>query len=121
MKLSGVKLLNGKVTKLESVEEGDTNGIAEGKPSVDMASPEGASASGNMDATLRSTEGLGAYPKCLYSSGRSIRNKQDEPKALVSSQSFGIIGVSETPWNESHDWGAGTEGHRLFRRGGQGR
>ena len=42
--------------KLESMAEGDTNRIAEGKPSIDMASPEGGNASGNIYAAPGSTE-----------------------------------------------------------------
>ncbi|XP_040977464.1 uncharacterized protein LOC121232961 [Aquila chrysaetos chrysaetos] len=41
-----------------------------------------------------------------------MRNKQDELEA----QNYDIIGISETWWNESHDWSAGMEGYRLFRR-----
>ena len=86
-----------------------------------MALPEGGNASGNTYTTPGSTEGSGAYLKCLYTSTRSMRNKQDEPEALGSSQSYNIIGISETWWNESHDWSAGMEGCRLFRRDRQGR
>ncbi|KAK4831434.1 hypothetical protein QYF61_017565 [Mycteria americana] len=51
----------------------------------------------------------------------SMRNKQDELEALGSSQSYGMVGISETCWNESHDWSAGMEGSRPPRRDGQGR
>ncbi|KAK4816487.1 hypothetical protein QYF61_017239 [Mycteria americana] len=101
--------------------EGDTNSIAADKPRFGMASPEGGNASGNIYTASGSTEGSGAYLKCLYTNAHSIRNKQDELEALVSSQSYNIIGISETWWNESHDWSAGTEGYRLFRRDRQGR
>ncbi|KAK4806138.1 hypothetical protein QYF61_001061 [Mycteria americana] len=50
-----------------------------------------------------------------------MRNKQDELEALVISQSYDIIGISETRWNESHDWSSRMEGYRLFRRDSQGR
>ncbi|KAK4830989.1 hypothetical protein QYF61_014560 [Mycteria americana] len=50
-----------------------------------------------------------------------MRNKQDELEALVSSQNYDIIGISEIWWNESHDWSAGMEGYRPFRRDRQGR
>ena len=50
-----------------------------------------------------------------------MRNKQDELEALVSSQNYDIIGITKTWWNESHDWSAGMEGYRLFRRDRQGR
>ncbi|KAK4806215.1 hypothetical protein QYF61_001138 [Mycteria americana] len=86
-----------------------------------MASPEDGNASGNIYAAPGSMEGSGAYPKCLYTNACSMRNKQDELEALVSSQSYDVIGISEIWWNESHDWSAGMEGYRLFRRDRQGR
>ncbi|KAK4807079.1 hypothetical protein QYF61_018420 [Mycteria americana] len=86
-----------------------------------MTSPEGGNISGNIYAASGSTEGSGAYLKCLYTNEHSMRNKQDELEALVSSQSHDIIGISETWWNESHDWSAGMEDYRLFRRDRQGR
>ena len=57
----------------------------------------------------------------MYTNTHSIRNKQDELEALVHSQSYDVIGISETWWNESHAWTAGIEGYRLFRRCRQGR
>lgn len=35
--------------------------------------------------------------------------KQDELEVLVSFQSCNIISISETWWDESHDWSAGME------------
>ncbi|KAK4806168.1 hypothetical protein QYF61_001091 [Mycteria americana] len=35
--------------------------------------------------------------------------------------SYDVIAISETRWNESHNWSAGMEGYRLFRRDSQGR
>ena len=85
-----------------------------------MALPEGDNASGNTYTAPGSTEGSGAYLKCLYTSAHSMRNKQDELEALVHSQSHVVIGISETWWNVSHDWSAGMEGYRLVRRDRQG-
>ncbi|KAK4827172.1 hypothetical protein QYF61_015134 [Mycteria americana] len=101
--------------------EGHTNRIAVGKPQVSTASPVGGNASGNTYTAPGSTDGSGAYLKCLYTNAHSMRNKQDKLEALVSSQSYEIIGMSETWWNESHDWSAGMEGYRLFRRDRQGK
>ncbi|KAK4810955.1 hypothetical protein QYF61_013363 [Mycteria americana] len=86
-----------------------------------MASPEGGNASGNIYAAPGSTEGSGAHLKCLCTNARNMRNKPDEMEVLVSSQSYDVIGISETWWNESHDRSAGMEGYRLFRRNRQGR
>lgn len=63
----------------------------------------------------------GAYLKCLYTDAHSMRNIQDELEALVSSQSYDIIGISEMQWNESHNWSAWLEGYRLLQRDKQGR
>ncbi|PKU43996.1 rna-directed dna polymerase from mobile element jockey-like [Limosa lapponica baueri] len=104
--------------------EGDTIRRAEGKPRIGMAwhgmlPPEGGNDNGNIYAASGSLEGSGTYLKCLYTNTCSMRNKQDELDALVSSQSYDIIDVSETWWNESHNWSVGMERYRLFRRDGQ--
>jgi len=39
---------------------------------------------------------------------------------LVPFQSYDIISISETWWEESHSWSAGTEGYWLLRRDRQG-
>ena len=88
--------------KLESVGERDTNRTAVGKPRVGMALPESCNASGDTYAAPGSMDGSGAYLKCLYANAHSVRNKQDELEALVSFQSYDIIGTSETWWNVSH-------------------
>lgn len=75
---------------------GDTNRIGVGKPRVDMASPEGGNASGNIYTAPGSRETSGAYLRCLYANACSMRNKQDELEVLVSSQSYGILGITET-------------------------
>ena len=46
-----------------------------------------------------------------------MRNKQDELEMLVSSQNYDIIGISETWWNESHDWSAGMEQLQAVQEG----
>jgi len=86
-----------------------------------VALPEGGNASGNIYAAPGSPKGSGAYLKYLYTKTFSMRNKQDELEALVSSQNHEIIGINETWWNDSHDWSAGIQGYRLFRRDRQSR
>lgn len=44
-----------------------------------------------------------------------------EQDGLVSSQGYGIIGVCNTRWDESHGWSTGIEGYRLFRSNRQSR
>lgn len=48
------------------------------------------------------------------------RNKQEELKALAQSQSYYIIGVSKTWWEEPCGWCAVMGGYRLFRKDRQG-
>ena len=50
-----------------------------------------------------------------------MRNKQEELEALAQSQSYDIIGISETWWEETCDWSVTMDGYRLFRRDRQGR
>lgn len=101
--------------------EGCINRIAVGKPRVGMALPPGGNGNGNIYTAAGSTEGSGEYLKCWYKNAHSMRNKQDELEALVCSQSYDVIGISKTWWNESHSWSAGMRGYRLLRRGRQGR
>ena len=50
-----------------------------------------------------------------------MRNKEEELEALAQSQSYDIIGLSETWWEESCDWCAVMAGSRLLWRARQGR
>lgn len=59
--------------------------------------------------------------KFLNTNTQSMRNKQDELEALVSSQGYGITGICMTWQNESHNWSVEMEGYRLFRSDRQGR
>ncbi|KAK4824986.1 hypothetical protein QYF61_022512 [Mycteria americana] len=36
-------------------------------------------------------------------------------------ESYDLVAITETWWDESHDWSAAIDGYRLFRRGRQGR
>ena len=45
----------------------------------------------------------------------------DELEVLAQSRNYDIIGISETWWDESCDWGVAIDGYRLFRRDRQGR
>lgn len=56
----------------------------------------------------------------MYTDACSMSNKQDDLEVQVFSQSYGVIGISETWWDESNDWIAGMEGYGLFRSDNQG-
>lgn len=53
---------------------------------------------------------------CFFTNAHGVRNKQEGLGALVWSQSYNIIGISETLWEESCDWSAVMGSYRLFRR-----
>ena len=86
-----------------------TGSRGRGKAGEVAASLEGGNPSGNIYTAPGSTQGSRAYLKCLYTNTHSMRNKQDGLEALVSSQSYDIIGINETWWNESHCWGGGLQ------------
>ncbi|GAB0182504.1 cAMP-dependent protein kinase inhibitor alpha [Grus japonensis] len=57
-----------------------------------------------------------AQLKCLYTNARSMSNKQEELEATMLLESYDLVAITETWWDESHDWSAAINGYRLFRR-----
>ena len=57
----------------------------------------------------------------MYTNARSLGNKQEELELRAQSESYDIIGVTETWWDNSHDWRITMDGYRLFRKDRQGR
>ena len=43
-------------------------------------------------------------------------NKQEELEATMLLESYDLTALTETQWDESHDWSVAIEGYRLFRR-----
>ena len=43
-------------------------------------------------------------------------NKQDELELLIQQNKYDIIGITETWWEETHDWNVVTGGYKLFWR-----
>ena len=64
---------------------------------------EGQCASEVLQSAPQCAEYTGTYLKCLYTNACSMRDKQEELEALAHSQSYDIIGISETWWDESCD------------------
>lgn len=60
----------------------------------------------------------------MYINTQSLGNKQEDLELSAQSESYDIIGITETWWDKSHDWRIVMDGHRLFpkdrqvRRGG---
>ena len=62
-----------------------------------------------------------AQLKCLYTNAHSMGNKQEELEATMLLESYDVVAITETWWDESHDWSATIDGYRLFRRDRQGK
>ena len=58
-----------------------------------------------------------AQTKGLYTNACSIGNKQEKLEAPVLLESYDLIALTETWWDESHGWSVAIDGYRLFRRG----
>jgi len=59
---------------------------------------------------------LTAQLKCVYTNTRSIGNKQEELEAIVQQDGYDLVAITETWWDNSHDWHAVIDGYRLFRK-----
>ncbi|KAK4830652.1 hypothetical protein QYF61_012495 [Mycteria americana] len=62
-----------------------------------------------------------AQLKCVYTNARSMGNKQEELEAIVQQENDDIVAITETWWDDSHNWSAAMGGYKLFRRARQGR
>ena len=62
-----------------------------------------------------------AQLRYFYTNAHSMGNKQEEPEATVWSESYDIVAVTETWWNDLHSWSAVMDGYRLFKRDRKGR
>ena len=58
--------------------------------------------------------------KCLYTSARSMGNKQEERETIMELGKYDLIAITEIWWDESHNWNLLIEDYRLFRRDRQG-
>jgi len=61
---------------------------------------------------VRSTAQL----KCIYTNARNMGNKQEEPEAIVQQDSYNLVTITETWWDDSHDWSAAMDGCKLLER-----
>ena len=58
---------------------------------------------------------LAAQLKCLYTNARCVGTKQ-KLEATVLLESYDLVAIAETWWDESHDWSAALNSYRLLRR-----
>ena len=47
-------------------------------------------------------------------------NKQEELEAIVQQENYDIAAITETWWDNSHDWSDTMDGYKLFGRDRQG-
>ena len=59
--------------------------------------------------------------KCLYTNARSMGNKWEELETVAQFGKYDLIAITETWWDESHDWNTLIEDYRFFRRDRQAR
>lgn len=52
-----------------------------------------------------------AQLRCLYTNAHSMGNKQEEVGATVWFESYDIVTIMETWWNDSHSWSAVMDGY----------
>lgn len=58
---------------------------------------------------------------CLYISAHSMGNKQGEMASMVHLENFDLVAITETWWDNSHNWNATIKGYKIFRRDREGR
>ncbi|TRZ10882.1 hypothetical protein HGM15179_016231 [Zosterops borbonicus] len=57
----------------------------------------------------------------MYTNAHSMGNKQEELEVMVQQQSYDVVAITETWWNDSCSWSTALNGYRLFRRDRKGR
>ena len=67
----------------------------------------------NLNKQIRGkTQGM----RCLYTNAQSMGNKQEELELLVQQSRYDLMGITETWWDESHDWNVSILGYNLYKR-----
>ncbi|KAK4832625.1 hypothetical protein QYF61_024606 [Mycteria americana] len=101
--------------KLYRVELGDTEAIGAKRetPVKHLEAHKGCSSLKEARTT--------AQLKCLYTNARSMGNKQGELEAITHQENYDIVAVTETWWDDLHNWSMAMDGYKLFRRDRQGR
>ena len=62
-----------------------------------------------------------AQLKCLCTNAHSTGNRQEELEAILQLESYNLIAITETWWDEMHNWSIAIDGYKLFRRDRHGR
>ncbi|RMC12154.1 hypothetical protein DUI87_11289 [Hirundo rustica rustica] len=94
------------VDKTRAQGEGDAAGLPGSRPK-----------GGKPESGVKSVAQL----ECPYTNAYSMSNKQEELEAMVQQQSYDIVAITETWWDESNSWSTAHDGYKLFRRERKGR
>lgn len=81
--------------------EGDTAGLSGSRPK-----------GGKPELGVKSAAQL----SCMYTIAHSTGNKQEELEAMVQQESYDVVAIMETWWDNSHSWSAALDGYKFFRR-----
>ncbi|RMC21625.1 hypothetical protein DUI87_02492 [Hirundo rustica rustica] len=57
----------------------------------------------------------------MYINACSMGNKQEKLEAMVQHQSYDVVAITETWWDDSHSWSTALNGYKLFRTDRKGR
>ncbi|XP_040404947.1 uncharacterized protein LOC121065888 isoform X2 [Cygnus olor] len=81
-----------------------------------------------METSEYGQEGIRASPaqkvaqlRCIYINACSMGSKQEELEAIVLVGNYDVVAITETWWDDSHDWSVAIDGYKLFRRDRRGR
>ena len=63
------------------------------------------------NAILATHDGLSwQKQQFIYTSACSMGNKQEELEAIVQQENYDIVAITETWWDDSHNWSAAMDG-----------
>lgn len=103
-------------TKLYDDEAATAGATGEGNGKI-----QGQYLEGTEELSFKEMTRPAAQLKCLFTNACSLGNKQKELEATVLLENHNIVVVTETWWDDSHDWNVATDGYSLLRRARQGR
>jgi len=104
------------------VEDGDPCGSKDARfidALESMEAPENGHVEIRASPTKKVVGSIGQL-KSIYTNAYSMGNKQEELEAIVQQEKYNIIAITETWWDELHNWNAAIH-YKLFRRSRQGR
>ncbi|KAK4818289.1 hypothetical protein QYF61_010431 [Mycteria americana] len=70
---------------------------------------------------LKKVAGSIAQLKCIYTNVCSMGNKHEELEVSAQQEIYYIVVITETWWDDSHNWSAAMDGYKLLRRDREGR